>query len=209
MMTETDDLLDRLAAAGAAPSGRPALVFAGWLTLAVLVCTAGAALVLPQAFASVALHGIGPMAAKWGFSFALMAFCIMALNMLGKPERRGRLPFAMVAVPFAPVAALLALELATVGPVADGASWPRCLTAMAIMSPVGFAGAVFAMRSMAPTRLRPAGMVAGLFGGALAMSAYAPFCLERGMTFLTLYYCLPILLMAGMGWMFGPRLLRW
>ena len=50
---------------------------------------------------------------------------------------------------------------------------------------------------------------AGLFGGALSMTAYAPFCPELGMTFMTLYYCLPILVMAGIGWMFGPRLLRW
>lgn len=208
-MTTTDDLLDRLSADGAATAGKPRLVFGGWLLGAALLCAAGVSLLLTEAFYSVELYGLGPMVAKWGFSLSLILFCVLALRMLGKPGRNSGVLLALLALPFVPVAALLALELSTVGPMMDGPTWPRCLLAMAIMSPIGFAGAVLAVRSMAPTRLHSAGLVAGLFGGALAMTAYAPFCPELGMTFMTLYYCLPILLMAGIGWMFGPRLLRW
>ncbi|MEL1250476.1 DUF1109 domain-containing protein [Aurantiacibacter gilvus] len=208
-MTTTDDLLDRLSAHGAATAGKPRLVFGGWLLGAALLCAAGVSLLLTEAFYSVELYGLGPMVAKWGFSLSLILFCVLALRMLGKPGRNSGVLLALLALPFVPVAALLALELSTAGPMMDGPTWPRCLLAMAIMSPIGFAGAVLAVRSMAPTRLHSAGLVAGLFGGALAMTAYAPFCPELGMTFMTLYYCLPIVLMAGIGWMFGPRLLRW
>ncbi len=208
-MTTTDDLLDRLSADGAATTGKPRLVFGGWLLGAALLCAAGVSLLLSEAFYSVELYGTGPMVVKWGFSLSLILFCVIALRTLGKPGRRGSLFLALLALPFAPIVALLGLELSTIGPMMDGPTWPRCLLAMAIMSPIGFAGAVLAVRSMAPTRLHSAGLVAGMFGGALAMTAYAPFCPELGMSFMTLYYCLPILLMAGIGWMFGPRLLRW
>ena len=208
-MTGTDDLIDRLAASGAATTGNPRMVFGGWLLVALIACAAGVALALEGAFGTVDVHGIGPMVVKWGFSLSLLLFCVAALRVLGKPGRRAIWPLVAAAVPFVPVLLLLSLELATVGPVITAATWPRCLLAMAVMSPVGFAGAVLAVRSMAPVRLREAGLVAGLFGGAVAMTAYAPFCPELGMTFMTVYYCLPILAMAGLGWIMGPRLLRW
>lgn len=66
-----------------------------------------------------------------------------------------------------------------------------------------------ATRWLAPTELRKAGAVAGIFGGSVAMSAYAPFCPELGMLFMTAFYILPILVMAGIGWLTGPKLLRW
>lgn len=208
-MNNTDDLLDRLAADGATPSGNPRLVFVGWLIASMLACAAGVSLALSGAFHSVELYGVGPMVVKWGFSLSLALFCVIALTVVGKPGRPSRLKMALLALPFLPVVALLLLELLTVGPMMEGRTWPRCLTAMALLSPVGFGGAILAVRSMAPTHLRRAGLVAGLFGGAVAMTAYAPFCPELGMTFMSLYYCLPILVMAGIGWMFGPKLLRW
>jgi hypothetical protein len=208
-VTSTDDVLDQLAASGAATPGKTRLVFVGWLLAALLTCTAGAGWLLTGAFATIEENGIGPMLVKWGFSLSRLRLCVIALQVLGKPERRGRWPLLVAALPFIPVLLLLSLELATVGPMIEAASWPRCLLAMAVMSPIGFAGAVLAMRSMAPTGLREAGLVAGLFGGAVAMTAFAPYCAEHGMTFMIVYYCLPIMLMAGLGWILGPRLLRW
>ena len=46
-------------------------------------------------------------------------------------------------------------------------------------------------------------------GGAVAMAVYSPYCPERGALFMAVFYCLPILAMAGLGWLLGPRLLRW
>jgi hypothetical protein len=107
------------------------------------------------------------------------------------------------------VAALLVLDLAVGRSEFPGTTWRTCLIAMGVMSPIAFAGAILATRWLAPTQPRRAGLVAGLFGGAVAMSAYAPYCPEHGIAYLAVFYCLPILAMAGLGWILGPRLLRW
>jgi len=41
------------------------------------------------------------------------------------------------------------------------------------------------------------------------MTAYAPFCPGEGALYFVTFYLLPILAMAGIGWLAGPRLLRW
>ena len=208
-MSDIDDLLDRLSADGAAPATRHRLRFAWPLLAAIVVCAIGVSFVLDGAFASVPRDGIGPMAVKWGFSLALLLLSAVALWVLGKPGRRSRMAMALLTLPFVPVAALLAFELSIAGPLIYGATWAQCLAAMGIMSPLAFAGAMVAMRALAPTDLRRAGMVAGLFGGAVAMTAYAPFCPEHGMSYMVVFYCLPIAAMAAIGYALGPRLLRW
>ena len=52
-----------------------------------------------------------------------------------------------------------------------------------------------------PIRLAPA--------FAYLATAYAPFCPEHGAGFFILFYCGPTALLAGLGWLAGPRLLRW
>ena len=208
-MSDIDDLLDRLSADGAAPTTGHLMRFLWPLLVAVFVCAVAVSLVLDGAFASVAERGLGPMAVKWGFSLALLVLSGAALWVLGKPGRRSRWAMELLALPFVPVAALLVFELEIAGPLVYGATWARCLAAMAIMSPLAFAGAVLATRALAPTDLRRAGLAAGLFGGAVAMTAYAPFCPELGMLYMVVFYCLPIAAMAAIGYAFGPRLLRW
>ncbi|QZH74955.1 MAG: DUF1109 domain-containing protein [Erythrobacter sp.] len=208
-MTDIDALIDRLAEDGVIPPQGAARRFALPLLAAMILCVLGVALVLDGAFASVGANGIGPITVKWGFSIAVLLLSVGALIVLGKPGRSARWAIGALAVPFIPVVALLGLELAMIGPVIEAPTWRRCLTAMLVMSPLGFAGAVLAVRALAPTDLRRAGLVAGLFGGAVAMTAYAPFCPELGMLFMATLYCLPMLAMAAIGWLTGPKLLRW
>jgi hypothetical protein len=71
------------------------------------------------------------------------------------------------------------------------------------------AGLVWAMRGLAPTRLREAGFVIGLTAGGAGAFAYAWHCNETGAPFLAIWYSLGIAATALAGWLFGPRLLRW
>ncbi|VVT14051.1 NrsF family protein [Erythrobacter sp. EC-HK427] len=208
-MTDLEALIDRLADSGAQRDPRHAVRFFALLLGAVVLGGAATALVLEDAFASVTLYGVGPIAVKWGFSFTLLLLAGAALFVLGQPGKPGKAAMIALAVPFVPVVALLAFEVSMRGFVADGATWRSCLAAMTIISPPAFGLAVLAMRSLAPVNLRQAGLVAGLFGGAVAMTAYAPFCPELGMGYMTAFYVAPILAMAAIGWLTGPRLLRW
>lgn len=208
-MTDTQSLIDQLAQESALPARDPMRQFALPTIAVMALCAIGVVLAFNDPFLSVDLYGWGPMLVKWGFSITLLICCTVALWILGKPGRRSRWAMVAVALPFIPVAALLVFELAIAGPMVEGQTWAQCLAAMAVMSPIAFAGAVAAMRALAPTNLRRSGLVAGVFGGAVAMTAYAPFCPEIGMGYMAVFYCLPIAAMAAIGWLLGPRLLRW
>ncbi len=208
-MTSTDSILDELASEGALPSAGHSLRFITPLLVALIVCAGAAGAALDGAFAKVETAGAGPIFVKWGFSLALVMMAPIALWSLGRPGRKTTWTLAILSVPFVLVLGLLILDLSMNAQPFPGETWRQCLTAMALLSPVAFGGAIIAMRALAPTRLRRAGLVAGLFGGAVAMTAYAPFCPERGMLYMAVFYCLPILAMAGLGWLAGPKLLRW
>ena len=207
-MIETSSLIDQLAQDGAKPR-HARHGFALPLLTAIVICIAGVTVALDGAFDPVTLHGVMPLTVKWWFSATLALLSASALWLLGRPGRKPGVALWSMMMPFVFVAGLLLMELAKVGPVLNGPTWRTCLLAMAIMSPIGFAGAILATRFLAPTDLRRVGGIAGLFGGAVAMAVYSPYCPERGALFMAVFYCLPILAMAGLGWLLGPRLLRW
>ncbi|WAT18153.1 DUF1109 domain-containing protein [Aurantiacibacter sp. MUD11] len=208
-MTPTETLIDRLSENGATENGHPVRQFVAPLLAVIVLCALGVALVLEGAFAPVAEFGIMPLTVKWGFSIALVVMSATTLWLLGQPGRKTRSAMVTLAIPFVLVGLLLVLDLLVARSTFPGATWRTCLAAMAIMSPLGFAGAVVATRWLAPTNLRRAGLAAGIFGGSVAMTAYSPYCPELGMLYMAVFYCLPILAMAGLGWLLGPRLLRW
>jgi len=208
-MTDTDSLIDELARGGAAPPANALPRFIIPLAAAGVACALGVALALEGAFAAVEQSGINGIVIKWGFSIALLLLSAFALWAMGKPGRRSGGAMAALTVPFGLVGVLLVVDLLVAEPHFPGETWRQCLAAMGVMSPVAFAGAIVATRWLAPTNLRRAGLAAGLFGGAVAMTAYAPYCTEHGMLYMAVFYCLPILVMAALGWLLGPRLLRW
>lgn len=210
-MTQTDDLIAQLASDDAQVASRSGMAwrFAGLLALALGAAVLAIALVLDGAFPNVATVGIGPLFVKWAFSLSLVMLAPMALWVLGQPGLRAKWLSRALAVPFVLVLALFVLDAALAPQSFPGATWRSCLSAMTLISPLAFAIAILAMRALAPTETRRAGAVAGLFGGGVAMTAYTPYCPEMGMLYMVVFYVLPILSMAVVGWLAGPRLLRW
>jgi hypothetical protein len=72
-----------------------------------------------------------------------------------------------------------------------------------------FAGAVWALRGLAPTRLRLAGFAAGVFAGSLGAFGYSFACPEASAAFVAVWYSVGILLSGLLGAVMGPKLLDW
>lgn len=90
-----------------------------------------------------------------------------------------------------------------------GHSIGRCLPLVVLTALPVFAGSLLVLRRMAPTRLRLAGLAAGLFSGAAGAAVYSVSCTEYSLTFLSVWYQLALLAVAALGALAGPRLLRW
>lgn len=151
---------------------------------------------------------------KMGFTLSLAALmgpltCRMAL-----PGRKAGL--------WLPLSAGLVLILMTAGVtqliVAEpstrlamwlGHSWALCPLRVAGLSVPIFAATLLAMRRLAPTNLRAAGLAAGLLSGAVGAGVYALACDETSVAFLATWYLAGIALVGVIGWLAGPKLLRW
>ncbi len=208
-MERTEDLIARLSGEGSIKQQGIARHVVLPLLLACILCFGATALVLDDPFPTHELRGWLPMIIKWGFSVSLLLVAAFALNTLGRPARPARLAMAGLALPFAYIGCFVALALIQGDQPFPGVAWQRCLLAMGIMSPIGFAAAILATRWLAPTNTHRTGLMAGFFGGALAMTAYAPFCPGEGAMYFMAFYLAPIMAMAGIGWLAGPKLLRW
>ncbi|MEZ1439237.1 DUF1109 domain-containing protein [Pseudomonas shirazica] len=90
-----------------------------------------------------------------------------------------------------------------------GKTWRTCPLNIALLSVPTFVGVFWALRGLAPTRLRIVGAAGGLLAGATATLAYCLHCPEMGIPFWGVWYLLGMLLPTVMGVLLGPRLLRW
>ena len=90
-----------------------------------------------------------------------------------------------------------------------GASWRVCSSLVILLSLPIFAGLLWSYRTMAPTRLRTAGAVAGLAAGAWSAMLYCLHCPEVSAIFVLCWYTLGIGLAALLGAWLGPYLMRW
>ncbi len=208
-MTGTDDLIADLAQQGAGPGPHTKRRFFVPLAVVSLLCGIVLVAILGMPFQAVPYVGISPYVMKWAFSLVLVVGGALALHALCKPGRDARLQMRLLALPFVVVALFTVIEVLMLEPRFPGVTWLRCLAAMALLSPLAFTGAIVAARWLAPTDLHSAGLAAGLFGGGVAATAYAPFCPELGALYMLTFYCMPILVMGAIGWLCGPRLLRW
>ncbi|HJR55650.1 MAG TPA: DUF1109 domain-containing protein [Rhizomicrobium sp.] len=174
------------------------------------VALLGAISVAGMPFSAIAITGIAPFAMKLAFTFALTCVGAVVLFGVGRPGHDSGWGMAWLLAPFG-VAGLAALLEVVQRTSADllGSSWSMCLIAISLMSLPVFTGVVWAFRSLAPTRLRLAGFLAGLLSGATAALLYALYCQETTASFLVTWYSLGILLVAAAGALIGPQLLRW
>ena len=90
-----------------------------------------------------------------------------------------------------------------------GDTWDVCPFLITTLSVPGFVAAMWAMKGLAPTRLRLAGAAAGLLAGAVGALVYSVHCPEMGAPFIGVWYLLGMLIPAAVGALLGPRLLRW
>jgi hypothetical protein len=90
-----------------------------------------------------------------------------------------------------------------------GDTWNSCPFLIALLSAPVFVAVVWAMRGLAPTRLRLAGAAAGLLSGAVGTMVYSVHCPELAAPFIGFWYLLGMLIPTAAGTLLGPRLLRW
>jgi hypothetical protein len=90
-----------------------------------------------------------------------------------------------------------------------GSSWTVCPWRIAVLSMPAFVLILWAVKGLAPTRLRLAGAGAGMLSGAIGALVYLLYCPELAPPFLLVWYTLGMLLPAVLGALVGPRVLRW
>lgn len=151
---------------------------------------------------------------KFGYAAITGLLLAAVLIRLGKPAARVGLSGPLIAAPFAIVAVMAAVRLAEAPPeirsaLLMGHSAMICpWRILAIGLPL-LAGAVWATRGLAPTRLGLAGLAAGGCAGALGAAIYAFACNETSAPFLAIWYTLGMALVAALGGAAGGRVLRW
>jgi hypothetical protein len=83
-----------------------------------------------------------------------------------------------------------------------------CLTAIPLMSLPLLAAALIGLRHGAPTRPMVTGAIAGLLSAGLAATLYASHCTDDSPLFVATWYTLAAALVAAIGALAGPRMLR-
>lgn len=149
------------------------------------------------------------------FVACLLAASLFAAVRLSQPgSRLQRGAGLSVAAPVLAMWALAVLDLNRAEPVQRaglfwGDTWASCPLLIAMLSVPVFAGVLWAMRGLAPTRLRLAGAAAGLLSGATGALVYCLHCPELAAPFVGFWYLLGILIPTAAGAWLGPRMLRW
>ncbi|HDS1737109.1 DUF1109 domain-containing protein [Pseudomonas sp. BP8] len=90
-----------------------------------------------------------------------------------------------------------------------GRTWRTCALNIAVLSLPTLVAVFWALRGLAPTRLRQAGAAGGLLAGASATVVYCLHCPEMAVPFWGVWYLLGMLLPTALGAIVGPRVLRW
>jgi hypothetical protein len=152
--------------------------------------------------------------AKLAYPFTIAVGALIAVTRLGRPGVRAGYAWALVGLPF--VAVWLAGGLVLNGaapaerlPLVLGQSWRTCPFNILLLSVPTFPAVFWAMKSLAPTRLRLSGFAAGLFASAIATVVYCLHCPEMSPAFWSVWYAIGMMLPACIGAWLGPRLLRW
>jgi len=212
---KTDDLIAMLArGAGPVDRGVAARRYAtalGWGVLGAAVLMATFLGVRPDLARALSL----PMFwVKLAFAAGLAAASLAAALRLSRPGARLAWVPGALAAPVLAMWTLAAIVLARADPALRpalffGQTWASCPFLIAMLSAPVFVAMLWAMRGLAPTRLRLAGAAAGLLAGATGAVVYCLHCPELEAPFLGFWYVLGMLLPTATGALVGPRLLRW
>jgi len=151
---------------------------------------------------------------KLAYPLSLALVAGLAAERLARPAATARDRLVWLALPFGAVALAAIVQFVTAAPhsrdaIVMGGSARVCPFLVLAASLPPLLGLIWAMRGLAPTRLRETGAVIGLAAGGVGAFAYAWHCTEWGAPFLAFWYTLGILAAAALGALLGPILLRW
>ncbi|TDY27101.1 hypothetical protein B0G81_7644 [Paraburkholderia sp. BL6665CI2N2] len=90
-----------------------------------------------------------------------------------------------------------------------GHSWRSCPFNILLLAVPGFIAVFWAVKGLAPTRLRLAGAASGLLASSIATVAYCFHCPEMSPAFWSIWYMAGMSLTAALGAVLGPKFLRW
>lgn len=152
--------------------------------------------------------------AKLAFPACMAAAALLVVVRLSRPGMPVGSGWCLLAAPIVVVwiaAAVLLLQASPPErlPMILGFSWRKCPFNITLLSIPTFIAVFWAMKGLAPTRLRVAGAAAGLLASAIATMAYCLHCPEMGVPFWAAWYLLGMLIPMALGALLGPKLLRW
>lgn len=151
---------------------------------------------------------------KLGFVACMVAASLLLALRLSRPGRQLDQAPALLAAPVLAIWILAAVALINATPLQRvslflGDTWAVCPFLIAMLSVPVFGSTIWAMRGLAPTKLRLAGAAAGLLAGTTGALVYCIHCPEMEAPFLGFWYLLGMLIPTAAGALSGPRLLRW
>lgn len=214
-MIATEQLIQQLAreapARGRAP---PSLRLTGAIACGALVALAALAILFGWPLGAVEYTGVPAFVMKLAFAVSMAALPAALLFSSGRPGRRVGKRILWVLLPPAIVFGAAVMEQSMLAPQFREDAWvgstmATCLLAITTLSIPIFAGVTWAFRRLAPTNLELSGFLAGITSGGAAAVVYALYCPETTATFLASWYTLGILSVGLVGYLIGPRLLRW
>lgn len=212
---QTDDLISLMTA-----SHQP--VDTGWLKRATGIA-ALAALTVTVALVLVTLGRRPDFGTVWmtlpvvakallGASVAGIALVLFQRSLRPGLEPARLLPLAAIPLMLVAAWALVTLAQAPAGQwsrLVFGGPWRACLTAVPLYALCPLVVLALVARCGAPLNGRLTGACAGLASAGLAVVAYSLHCPDDTVTFLATWYTLAIMIVAGLGALAFPRLIRW
>lgn len=211
----TENLIDRLAQdLRPAPRGLVAGRLGLALALSIPVSLLGVAVLLglrsdmPRAIAS-AMFWI-----KLAYAAAYGAVGVVCVERIARPAGAAGGRLRWLAPPAVGILVAAVVQIAQTPPAKAhellmGHSAMVCPWYIAASSLPLLVALVWAVRGLAPTRLRLAGALVGLTSGGFGAMVYCLHCPEVGAPFVAVWYSLGILAPCVIGAWLGPRLLRW
>lgn len=157
---------------------------------------------------------LGMFWVKLGLPLVLAGTALYAILRLSRPGMRAPAAPGMIAVALASIWVLAVVVLVQAAPaeratLVFGETWAECPFNILFLSLPVFAGAIWALRGLAPTRPELAGAVAGLLAGGSGAFVYALHCPELAAPFIGIWYVLGMALPAAIGAVMGRFVLRW
>ena len=162
----------------------------------------------------VAAMGDGAFWLKFLYTLVIAALGLKLVERVSRPGTDATTPAFLIAVPVVVLMAMMAAQMIPADATARhallmGHSATVCSVLIAALALPLFAGLVWSLRKLAPTRLMQSGAAAGLLAGSAAATIYAFHCTESTATFIAIWYTAGIALTTLTGAILGRWALRW